>query len=320
MFQKKSASSNDADSVSKGILFKRSAQLYALVLAGYLTMVWLLLMSYQLDSFWGSRILLLILAFNFAVPVISFSLITKDNLGKQLGAPSETDKFMRSKGGNTSLSEAKNKQEFWLFLFGFSILIGISRMVDDNSTVIALSNQGKAQSNQRLYQTYEVIGAFVTGVFLSFFRIYISPYGLFMLYSFFLVVSQVLMFFIDTMPLANMVSVIIVAFISGGSFTLAGIIAHEDYGSKHYNKILGVFMTGAAIGILIFDQLVFGLFFNMLNDSSNSSYKGYGKWNKYIFIICTLSSVMAFIMSIGGFTRTRARDGNKDKISDFVNF
>jgi hypothetical protein len=87
------------------------------------------------------------LAFNFLVPVISFSLISKENLGKALGAPSETDKFMRNKGGNTSLSEAKNKQEFWLFLFSFSIVIGISRMVDDNATVIALSNQGKASAN-----------------------------------------------------------------------------------------------------------------------------------------------------------------------------
>jgi MFS family permease len=165
-----------------------------------------------------------------------------------------------------------------------------------------------------------VIGAFVTGIFLSFFRLYISPYGLFMLFNFFLVASQVLMFFIDTIPLANYIAVIIVAVVSGGSFTLAGIISHEDYGSKHYNKILGIFMTGAAGGILLFDQLVFGLFFKILNDTNNSSYKGYGKWNKYIFIICVLSSVISFIMSIGAFTRTRKRDGNKDKISDFVNF
>jgi len=81
------------------------------------------------------------------VPVISFSLIGKENLGKQLSAPSDTDKFMTKKGTNTSLGEAKNKQEFWLFLFSFGIIIGISRMVDDNSTVIALSNQGKAQQN-----------------------------------------------------------------------------------------------------------------------------------------------------------------------------
>jgi len=89
------------------------------------------------------------------------------------------------------------------------------------------------------------------------FRIYISPYALLMVNAFFLVASQILMFFIDVSSLALLLSVMIVAFVSGSSFVLAGQIAHEDYGSKHYNKILGIFMTGAAVGILIFEELVF---------------------------------------------------------------
>jgi hypothetical protein len=102
------------------------------------------MMSYQLDSYWGSRVLLVILALNFLVPVISFSLIDTKNLGKQLASPSDVDKFMTKKGQNNSWSDAKNKQEFWLFLFSFSIMIGIARMVDDNASLIALSNSGKA--------------------------------------------------------------------------------------------------------------------------------------------------------------------------------
>lgn len=74
-----------------------------------------------------------------------------------------------------------------------------------------------------------------------------------------------LMFLIDMVPLALFFSVVIVAFVSGGSFTLAGIIAHEDYGAKHYNKILGIFMTGAAAGIFIFDELVFGLMYSFFS-------------------------------------------------------
>lgn len=78
-----------------------------------------------------------------------------------------------------------------------------------------------------------------------------------MINTFFLLASQFLMFFIDMSSFALMVAVMIVAFVSGSSFVLAGQIAHEDYGSKHYTKILGIFMTGAAVGILIFDELVF---------------------------------------------------------------
>lgn len=69
------------------------------------------------------------------------------------------------------------------------------------------------------------------------------------------------MFFISVSALALYIAVIIVGFISGGTFTLMGIIAHEDYGTKNVPKILGVFMTGAAVGIFIFDELIFDLMY-----------------------------------------------------------
>jgi MFS family permease len=104
-------------------------------------------------------------------------------------------------------------------------------------------------------------------------------------------------------------SVIIVAFSEGGLFVLAGIIAHEDYGSKKYTKILGIFMTGAAVGILIFEKLVFDYLYNMMATyEDNQNYASYGKWNKYIFMVTVLSSFLAFIMSLGAFLRTRKND------------
>lgn len=103
------------------------------------------MISYQLDSYWGSRMLLVILSLNFLVPVISFSLIGKESMNKAMVSPSETDRFMTKKGKNVSFSEAKSKPEFWLFLFSFGIMIGIARMVDENATIIALHNASKAQ-------------------------------------------------------------------------------------------------------------------------------------------------------------------------------
>jgi heme/copper-type cytochrome/quinol oxidase subunit 3 len=47
--------------------------------------------------------------------------------------------------------------------------------------------------------------------------------------------------------------------------------------------------------------------------------KSYGKWNKYIFIVTVLSSVMAFFMSLGAYLKTRARDGGKDLAAGHVN-
>ena len=75
------------------------------------------------------------------------------------------------------------------------------------------------------------------------------------------------MFFASATTMAMSLAVIIVAFAEGGVFVLAGIIAHEDYGSKKYTKILGIFMTGAAIGILVFEKLVFDYLYNFLYSS-----------------------------------------------------
>jgi heme/copper-type cytochrome/quinol oxidase subunit 3 len=80
-------------------------------------------------------------------------------------------------------------------------------------------------------------------------------------------------------------------------------------------------MTGAAVGILVFEELVFDQLYHFFqSQESNQNYRAYGKWNKYIFLISVLSSAMAFIMSLGAYLKTRKNDGNKDKVSDFVNF
>ena len=101
------------------------------------------------------------------------------------------------------------------------------------------------------------------------FRLYVSPYALFAFYSLLLLASQVLMFFVSVSSLAQFLAIIIVGFTSGGSFCLIGIIAHEDYGTKHVSKILGYLMTGAAIGILVFDELLFDILYNMFASQSN---------------------------------------------------
>jgi hypothetical protein len=87
--------------------------------------------------------LIVIMGFNVLIPVVVISFLgPKDKLKKHkhIGEPSETDRFMINKGGNVTVKEAKKKREFWLALLTFSIIIGISRMIDDNATLIALHN------------------------------------------------------------------------------------------------------------------------------------------------------------------------------------
>lgn len=119
---------------------KRTITLYAVVMTAYLTLIFLLLISYQLDSYWGSRVLLIVLCLNFLVPLLSLSMVSQQSMNKLISTPGESDRFLSSRGKNRSFKEAQKLSEFWLFLFSFSIIVGLSRMVDQNATIISLYN------------------------------------------------------------------------------------------------------------------------------------------------------------------------------------
>jgi MFS family permease len=72
------------------------------------------------------------------------------------------------------------------------------------------------------------------------------------------------MFFVNMSSFSLYIAVIIVGFVSGGTFTLMGIIAHEEHGHKHVGKILGIFMTAGAVGIIFFDEVVFDLLYHAM--------------------------------------------------------
>jgi len=65
------------------------------------------------------------------------------------------------------------------------------------------------------------------------------------------------MFFISLSSTALGLSTVIVALVSGGAFTLMGVIAHEEYGNRNVAKMLVIFMTVGAIGIFIYEVIIF---------------------------------------------------------------
>lgn len=150
-FQKKAQKETSSKSLAKGMILKRTVAMYALVLAAFLVMSVLLLISYQLNSYWGSRVLIIILAVNLFVPFIALSFAGNKNVGKELAKPSETDKFLSSRSKKCSMKEARRKTEFWLFLMTFAIIIGIARMVDENASYIGVYNNKTVENNQRTF-------------------------------------------------------------------------------------------------------------------------------------------------------------------------
>lgn len=314
LFQKKAQKESSSKSLAKGMALKKTVSFYALVLCAFVVMTVLLLISYQSNSYWGSRVLVLILALNLFVPLIAISMVDQKNLGSMFSKPGPTDQFLSSRGKNCKFSDARKKPEFWLFLFSFAIIIAIADVNDDRASEIAY-NVNQVERNRRTFQVFELVGSFATGVFLAIFRIYVSPYGCMMFNAFLVVVSQILLLFFDVTNNVYFWSYLMIAFASGSSYVLAGQVAHEDYGDKHFGKILGVFLTGAAVALLIFEKFVFDYMYSYLKPAN-----GWNSTIKQITFVHIVAGVIAFLFALVGYIKTRKADGNKDKIAEFVKF
>ena len=314
LFQKKAQKESSSKSLAKGMALKKTVSLYALVLCAFVVMIVLLLISYQTNSYWGSRVLVLILAINLFVPLIALSMVDQKNLGSMFSKPGPTDQFLSSRGKNVKFSEARQKPEFWLFLFAFSIIVAVADVADDRADVIAY-NVNQVERNKRTFQVFELVGAFATGVFLAIFRIYVSPYACLMFNAFLVIVSQILILFFDVTNNVYFWSYMFVSFASGSSYVLAGQVAHEDYGDKHFGKILGIFLTGAAVALLIFEKIIFDYLYAYLKPSN-----GWNNTVKQITFVHIIAGVVAFVFALVSYVKTRKTDGNKDKIAEFVKF
>jgi hypothetical protein len=79
------------------------------------------------------------------------------------------------------------------------------------------------------------------------------------------------MFFISLLPVAHWLAMLLTSLAYGSTFTLMGVFAHESYGVHSFAKVLGAFMTAGAVGIFIFEQIIFVSFYSFFSSNSGSS-------------------------------------------------
>ena len=106
LFSKKGKAAKEETRLVKGVMLKRMVQGYSAIYAVFLGLSFLLSLGFSLYTTWGSQILCLVLGVNLILPVISISLFKTEDLKKNIGSPSETDRFMMRKGGNVSFKDA----------------------------------------------------------------------------------------------------------------------------------------------------------------------------------------------------------------------
>lgn len=129
------------------------------------------------------------------------------------------------------------------------------------------------------------------------------------------------MLFVAVSGPALFIAVILTGFVSGSTFTIMGVVAHEEYGPGNVTKILAILMTSAAAGILLFEEVIFSWMYAFFANEADRQYiKSYGKWNNQIFLMTLLASGLAFFFSCLNFRITNRKDGNADKVSELMNF
>ncbi len=94
--------------LAKGLLLKKNVQMYIFIQAVFLILSFMFTITFQQYSYWGSRVLCIVLGLNLFVPAVAISLLNKEAMKKSMGTPSDTDEFLMKKGGSADLEDAKN--------------------------------------------------------------------------------------------------------------------------------------------------------------------------------------------------------------------
>jgi len=134
-----------AVALTKGVIYKKMAFLHLFVLFIYSA---ILLSSYYsadnglADS--STAISLLVLAIlNLFVPLVLLFLLDPDRIKSLVGEPSDIEKHLADKGVDLSFGEAAQRLDFWYLSICSMIVIGTSRMFNENADALGL-HQDKA--------------------------------------------------------------------------------------------------------------------------------------------------------------------------------
>ena len=159
-----------AEALTKGLIYKKTNYFHIFILAVYSTF---LLGAYFVGGARSSTsaIVMIILVFlNLFVPVALIFMLDPSRIKDLVGEPSDIEKKLSNKGEDLSFSDAAIRIDFWYLSIISMIVIGTSRMFDENCSALALHNEEKAEELENTYGIFEVLGATLSGMLLTFFR------------------------------------------------------------------------------------------------------------------------------------------------------
>jgi len=92
-----------------------------------------------------------------------------------VGEPSDIEKKLSNKGADLEFAEAAVRIDFWYLSISSLVVIGVSRMFDENAQALGLHDDERQEMIEDTFNVYEVIGAFACGSILTIFRSKFRP-------------------------------------------------------------------------------------------------------------------------------------------------
>lgn len=129
-----------AEALTKGIIYKKTNYAHLLILTVYTI---ILMGSYFMSSLHsaGNAVALTVLVVsNLLVPVSLIWLLSPDRIKSLVGEPTDIEKKLSNKGADLAFSEvAANRMDFWYLSICTCVVIGVSRMFDENAQALGLN-------------------------------------------------------------------------------------------------------------------------------------------------------------------------------------
>ena len=242
-----------------------------------------------------------------------------------VGEPSEIEKKLADKGKDLSFSEAAVRLDFWYMAITSMIVIGTSRLFDENAETLGMHIESQEEMIQETYGVFEVIGAVVMGTLLTLFRSKLSPSSMVVLLTLLAGLGQFAMVWpsevTSTEPMRVAVST--AAFAEGGFLVAIASLCHEEYGTENFGILFGTMLSFGAVGLYGFDEIFFPNIFSWYateNAAGVHYFKSYGKWNEFLFTCLAGAYGVVFLLSIVSHISIRAIERAKKDELVMVNF
>ena len=220
-----------------------------------------------------------------------------------MGEPSDIEKKLSNKGEDLTVSQAITRIDFIYLCICSLIVIGTSRLFDENAESLGLHDDEREDMIQDTYGVFEVIGAVTAGGILTLFRSKVRP----SLMMVFLIVigglGQLAMIWPDSFTIADPMRVAVAAasFAEGGAMATLASFCHEEYGTENFGIFYGTMLSFGFAGLYAVDEIFFPSIFEWYateNAAGVHYFKSYGEWNEFLFTCLAVSYGVCAILAI----------------------